>query len=467
MGFSASLTSPSEKHLGNGVISNTTPKPNKKPSPSQQSTTVNVEGMTCNSCVSNIEEVVGEKSGVIEIKVSLAEKKASIVYDPTFTDPETLRSHIDDMGFEASLPQAQTTKKPSSSSAEVVISVKGMTCNSCVNNIEGTIGEKPGVKSIKVSLEKKEAVIQYDANVISPPALRDAINDMGFEASLPIALEFDPLAQGKEQSAPPIKATESVVIDIEGMTCQSCVDNIEDVVSGIPGVGKIKVSLSEKHAVIGYDPTITNPSTLKDRICDMGFEAKITIEEDFDEIARRNAEKNKSMNGICVIGINGMTCHSCVDNIEDVVGNMPGVNNIKVMHKEGLSTVNYNRSVTDPYIISERIEDMGFEAHVLAEPSVRANALKVPSLINKSPGNAEMVSTLSVKLKGMRSSNCVSNITEALSGLVGVLSVKVILLSQTCDVVFNPSNLSQADIIRVVEGIGYKVLAEGGTYVFN
>lgn len=60
--------------------------------------------MTCNSCVNNIEEVVGVKPGVITIKVSLNEKRADINYDPTKTNPDILRDHIDDMGFEASLP---------------------------------------------------------------------------------------------------------------------------------------------------------------------------------------------------------------------------------------------------------------------------------------------------------------------------------------------------------------------------
>lgn len=68
-----------------------------------------------------------------------------------------------------------------------------MTCNSCVKNIEGVLGEKDGVQSIKVSLENKEAAIAFDPNKTNPIALRDAIDDMGFEASLPAEVEFDPL----------------------------------------------------------------------------------------------------------------------------------------------------------------------------------------------------------------------------------------------------------------------------------
>lgn len=49
---------------------------------------------------------------------------------------------IDDMGFEAALLQQE--------SATVIIGIEGMTCMSCVKNIESTVGEKPGVIMIKV-----------------------------------------------------------------------------------------------------------------------------------------------------------------------------------------------------------------------------------------------------------------------------------------------------------------------------
>lgn len=47
------------------------------------------------------------------------------------------------MGFEAELI--------ADDKAMVTIGIEGMTCMSCVKNIQGTIGEKAGVISIKVS----------------------------------------------------------------------------------------------------------------------------------------------------------------------------------------------------------------------------------------------------------------------------------------------------------------------------
>lgn len=54
------------------------------------------------------------------------------------------RAMIDDMGFEAALVEKD--------SKTVTVGIEGMTCMSCVKNIESTVGEKPGVLMIKVTL---------------------------------------------------------------------------------------------------------------------------------------------------------------------------------------------------------------------------------------------------------------------------------------------------------------------------
>ena len=76
------------------------------------------------------------------VQVSLEQKIATIMYDTSMTSPEELRNHIDDMGFDASLPTA---------GASVKIGVTGMTYQSCASEIESKIGALPGVLSIQVS----------------------------------------------------------------------------------------------------------------------------------------------------------------------------------------------------------------------------------------------------------------------------------------------------------------------------
>ena len=83
-----------------------------------------------------------------------------------------------------------------------VINVEGMTCGSCVQSIEETVGERSGVSSIKVSLEEGKATIEYDTSAETLETLREAIDDMGFDASLPTAAAASAAVPGSSSTAP-------------------------------------------------------------------------------------------------------------------------------------------------------------------------------------------------------------------------------------------------------------------------
>jgi P-type Cu+ transporter len=145
--------------------------------PSLASVRLPIIGMTCQSCVKNIEGTIGSHLGVAKIKVILSENAGYIDYDPQLTNPQQIANDIDDMGFEC------TYENGTNSLAETRIRIEGMTCQSCVKNIEGTISGKTGVDEIRVSLERKEATIKYDKFLTDPQQLADAIDDMGFAAT--------------------------------------------------------------------------------------------------------------------------------------------------------------------------------------------------------------------------------------------------------------------------------------------
>jgi copper chaperone len=69
--------------------------------------------------------------------------------------------------------------------AVVSIPVGGMTCGGCVNTVTGKLRAIAGVKAVDVNLEKRRAVVTYDATKVSAKALVDAIRDAGFEPGVP------------------------------------------------------------------------------------------------------------------------------------------------------------------------------------------------------------------------------------------------------------------------------------------
>ena len=71
-----------------------------------------------------------------------------------------------------------------------VVDIQGMRCQSCVKNIEKTIGAKTGILSIKVSLEQKEGCIEYDEVLVSSNQVAEFISDMGFHSTLKPSIDI-------------------------------------------------------------------------------------------------------------------------------------------------------------------------------------------------------------------------------------------------------------------------------------
>ncbi len=59
------------------------------------------------------------------------------------------------------------------------IKIKGMTCQHCVMSVTKALGTLPGVKKLKVDLEKGEADFENTQN-LSRDSLRKAVEDAGY-----------------------------------------------------------------------------------------------------------------------------------------------------------------------------------------------------------------------------------------------------------------------------------------------
>lgn len=161
--------------------------------------------------------------------------------------------------------------------ASVRLPINGMTCQSCVRNIENNIKTKPGIITIKVNLQEKAGYIDYDPHIIEPKQIANEINDMGFISTyIAVNDEYD-----DEQIAAKVvinsnnKTMLTAQISIDGMSCQSCVKNIEGNISKQLGIQKISVNLEEKLATVEYESDICNATEIAEMISDMGFNASV------------------------------------------------------------------------------------------------------------------------------------------------------------------------------------------------
>ncbi len=80
--------------------------------------------------------------------------------------------------------------------------------------------------------------------------------------------------------APNAKArpsTATVTLSVEGMTCASCSVAVKTVLKRLNGVKEAKVNLSEKNAVVEYEPAKVKPQQMVDPVNKLGYQASLTL----------------------------------------------------------------------------------------------------------------------------------------------------------------------------------------------
>ena len=66
--------------------------------------------------------------------------------------------------------------------ATVTRNIDGMTCGGCVKSVTKVLNDLDGVHSATVSLENKNAQVEFDEGKIQIAPLVEAVEDAGFDA---------------------------------------------------------------------------------------------------------------------------------------------------------------------------------------------------------------------------------------------------------------------------------------------
>ena len=107
-----------------------------------------VTGMTCASCVRTVERTLKKTEGVEDATVNLATERARVAYDPAQVDVNKMIDRISKAGYGVA-------------TATMELPITGMTCASCVRNVERAIGRQPGILSVNVNLATEKATVTY------------------------------------------------------------------------------------------------------------------------------------------------------------------------------------------------------------------------------------------------------------------------------------------------------------------
>jgi copper ion binding protein len=134
------------------------------------------------------------------------------------------------------------------------------------------------------------------------------------------------LSQSVQSSTPEIKTTS---LSITGMTCDMCVANVTGRLKGVDGVISANVSLTERRAVVSYDPSKTNIDEL---IASVNSSTKFK--------AFRMSEQ------IVTLNINGMMCEGCANATKSIIEDVDGVISVNVSFEDKTAIVRYDAGRT-------------------------------------------------------------------------------------------------------------------------
>jgi Cu+-exporting ATPase len=126
-----------------------------------------VTGMTCAACVRTVERTLTRTEGVAEASVNLATERAHVVYDPAQVDVNRLVERISGAGYGVAQAVAE-------------LPITGMTCASCVRNVERAISRQPGILDVSVNLATEKARVTYLPGVVRRADLIQAVEQAGY-----------------------------------------------------------------------------------------------------------------------------------------------------------------------------------------------------------------------------------------------------------------------------------------------
>ncbi|QAX83159.1 copper-translocating P-type ATPase [Pseudomonas sp. DTU12.3] len=127
--------------------------------------------------------------------------------------------------------------------------IAGMTCASCAGRVERALSKVSGASAVSVNLATEQARVQAPGD--SLPALMEAVERAGYTVP-----------------------QQSLELNIDGMTCASCVGRVERALHKVPGVKSVSVNLANERAHLELLGQVDS-QTLLDAVSKAGYSASV------------------------------------------------------------------------------------------------------------------------------------------------------------------------------------------------
>jgi Cu+-exporting ATPase len=334
--------------------------------------------------------------------------------------------------------------------ATTTLRVEGMTCGACTSAVETGFKNLDGAGNVSVSLVMSRAVVQHDPKILSPEAIKDIVEDRGFDAEVlstdipngPGSARFD---EGTDKEA----SLSTTTLAVEGMTCGACTSAVEGGFKAVSGVKSMSVSLLSERAVVEHDASVISPEAVAEIIEDRGFGATILETQASTVRPAKGSSVAKIGTGpdltTTTVAIEGMTCGACTSAVEGGFKGVDGVVQFNISLLAERAVIVHDAKKLPASQIAETIEDRGFGAEIL---SSHIGATE-PSTTSR---NARL------KVFGLRDAAAATTLESTLRTLPGVSAAEVNFSTSRVSITHNPTMTGLRALVENTENLGYNAL---------
>ena len=315
--------------------------------------TIDIDGMTCISCVRSIEACLSDVKGIKTSDVSLSDNCALVVIDSNIVSIQQICDAINSCGFVAK------TRAQSHNDVKLPVKQDDFSKPDSVDPV--TTSTNPSKGSCVVNTEDRLSQLKK--------AIANEISVMGCGAEGGNVMNglhpTDKVAESNEVDAAQCgSADNEVIISISGMTCDSCVKSVHSCISGLPGVTAVTVSLANGMAYVSLSGNVTSAADVAAAVNDIGFDASVSQAP----AAVSTATPGCAANAEVLMAIHGMHCNSCTRAIEDKVSSTVGVHSVVVSLLDETAKIQYNAELISAQQLKQLIEKAGnFEACISSQ----------------------------------------------------------------------------------------------------
>ncbi len=144
--------------------------------------------------------------------------------------------------------------------------IEGMTCASCAQAVEKSLKDLDSVIQANVNLATEKATVEYESDKLTDQDFKKAVASAGYKV--------------KE------KPVQKESLNIEGMTCASCAQAVEEALKNVAGVGEANVNLATEKATVVYDPSFAGFKDFKKAVVNAGYKVSGRLKEGEAEAKR-------------------------------------------------------------------------------------------------------------------------------------------------------------------------------------